>query len=99
MLGLLNKVFDMNKRQLKRLDKMAHQIDSLSGDVAKLSDEQLREKTAEFKGRYEKGESLDDLLVEVFAVVREASKRVLGLYPYKVQLMGALPYMKGTSPK
>jgi len=95
MLGLLNKVFDMNKRQLKRLEKMADQIDSLSADVAKLTDEQLREKTAEFQARYQKGESLEDMLVEAFAVVREAAKRVLGLYPYKVQLMGGISLHEG----
>ncbi|CAG9621445.1 preprotein translocase subunit SecA [Sutcliffiella rhizosphaerae] len=95
MLGLLNKVFDMNKRQLKRLEKLADQIDSLNGDVAKLTDDQLREKTVEFRSRYQKGEKLDDMLVEAFAVVREASKRVLGLYPYKVQLMGGVSLHEG----
>ncbi|UAL46999.1 preprotein translocase subunit SecA [Sutcliffiella horikoshii] len=95
MLGLLNKVFDMNKRQLKRLEKMADQIDSLSADVARLTDEQLKEKTAEFQGRYQKGEKLEDMMVEAFAIVREASKRVLGLYPYKVQLMGGVSLHEG----
>ncbi|TYS69897.1 preprotein translocase subunit SecA [Sutcliffiella horikoshii] len=95
MLGLLNKVFDMNKRQLKRLEKMADQIDSLSADVARLTDDQLKEKTAEFQSRYQKGEKLEDMLVEAFAVVREASKRVLGLYPYKVQLMGGVSLHEG----
>lgn len=85
----------MNKRQLKRLEKLADQIDSLNGDVAKLTDDQLREKTVEFRSRYQKGEKLDDMLVEAFAVVREASKRVLGLYPYKVQLMGGVSLHEG----
>ncbi|MGD6940689.1 preprotein translocase subunit SecA [Cytobacillus gottheilii] len=88
MLGILNKVFDQNKRELKRLEKTADQVDALAASMEKLSDEELKAKTEEFKGRYQKGETLDDLLTEAFAVVREAAKRVLGLYPYKVQLMG-----------
>lgn len=95
MLGILNKVFDQNKRELKRLTKMAEQIDSLASDMEKLSDEQLREKTEEFKARYQKGETVDDMLTEAFAVVREAAKRVLGLYPYPVQLMGGISLHDG----
>ncbi|MBG9548668.1 preprotein translocase subunit SecA [Cytobacillus firmus] len=95
MLGILNKVFDQNKRELKRLTKMAEQIDALASDMEKLSDEQLREKTEEFKARYQKGETVDDLLTEAFAVVREAAKRVLGLYPYPVQLMGGISLHEG----
>ncbi|MDE3840130.1 preprotein translocase subunit SecA [Bacillus methanolicus] len=95
MLGILNKVFDQNKRELKRLTKLAEQIDALASDTEKLTDDQLREKTEEFKARYQKGESLDDLLVEAFAVVREAAKRVLGLYPYPVQLMGGIALHDG----
>ncbi|MGG3738383.1 preprotein translocase subunit SecA [Aeribacillus pallidus] len=95
MLGILNKVFDPNKREINRLEKIANQIDALSSDMERLTDEQLREKTTEFKKRYEQGESLDDLLVEAFAVVREASRRVLGLYPYKVQLMGGIALHEG----
>ncbi|MBP2242013.1 preprotein translocase subunit SecA [Cytobacillus eiseniae] len=88
MLGILNKVFDQNKRELKRLTKIAEQVEALAADTEKLTDDELRGKTDEFKARYQKGESLDDLLVEAFAVVREGAKRVLGLYPYPVQLMG-----------
>ncbi|KAB7666050.1 preprotein translocase subunit SecA [Bacillus sp. B1-b2] len=88
MLGLLNKVFDQNKRDLKRLTKLSEKIELLADQTQALSDEQIKEKTEEFKARYQKGESLEDLLVEAFAVVREAAKRVLGLYPYPVQLMG-----------
>lgn len=95
MLGILNKVFDQNKRELKRLTRMAEQIDALASDMEKLSDEQLREKTEEFKARYQKGETVDDLLIEAFAVVREAAKRVLGLYPYPVQLMGGISLHDG----
>src|SRR3954447_21055676 len=95
MMGILNKVFDLNKRELKRLDKTANQIDSLAAETEKLSDDQLREKTEEFKLRYQKGETLDDLQVEAFAVVREGARRVLGLYPYHVQLMGGISLHEG----
>ncbi|MBY0123438.1 preprotein translocase subunit SecA [Bacillus sp. S/N-304-OC-R1] len=88
MLGILNKVFDQNKRELKRLTKIAEQVEALASDMEKLSDDELRGKTEEFKARFQKGESLDDLLAEAFAVVREGSRRVLGLYPYPVQIMG-----------
>lgn len=95
MLGMLNRVFDPNKRDLKRLAKLSEQIDALASETAALSDEQLRMKTDEFKERYQKGESLEDLLVEAFAVVREGAKRVLGLYPYPVQLMGGAALHEG----
>ncbi|MEF7565008.1 MULTISPECIES: preprotein translocase subunit SecA [Bacillus] len=95
MLGILNKVFDQNKRDLKKLSKKAEQIDALASTIDKLTDDQLRDKTAEFKARLEKGETLDDILVEAFAVVREAAKRVLGLYPYPVQLMGGVSLHEG----
>ncbi len=88
MLSILNKVFDPNKREVKRLHKTAEQVEALAGQMEQLSDEALQAKTEEFKARYQKGESLDDLLPEAFAVVREASKRVLGMYPFTVQLMG-----------
>lgn len=95
MLGILNKVFDPNKRDIKRLTKKAEQIEALAKETEKFSDEELREKTAEFKERYQKGETLDDLLVEAFAVVREGARRVLGLYPYPVQLMGGVALHEG----
>ena len=95
MLGLLNKVFDPNKRTLARYEKIAEKINALGSDMRKLSDLELRSKTAEFAERLEKGETLDDLLVEAYAVVREAAHRVLGLYPYKVQLMGAIALHEG----
>lgn len=94
-MGILNKVFDLNKRELKRLDKLAVKIDALASETERLTDEQLREKTEEFKARYQKGETLDDLLVEAFAVVREGARRVLGLYPYHVQLMGGISLHEG----
>lgn len=67
--------------------------------MAALTDEQLQAKTAEFKSRYQKGETLDQLLPEAFAVVREAAKRVLGLYPYHVQLMGGIVLHDGNIPE
>jgi preprotein translocase subunit SecA len=95
VIGILNKVFDLNKRELKRLEKLADQVDALAAETEKLTDDQLREKTEEFKERYQKGETLDDLLPEAFAVVREGSRRVLGLYPYHVQLMGGVSLHEG----
>ena len=82
-------MFDFNKKELKRLEKIADQVEALASQMASLSDEALQAKTPEFKQRYENGESLDELLPEAFAVAREAAKRVLGLYPYRVQIMGA----------
>lgn len=95
MLGMLNKVFDPNKREIKKLTKMSEQIEALASETAALSDDQLRAKTEEFKARYQKGETLEELLTEAFAVVREAAKRVLGLYPYPVQLMGGIALHEG----
>jgi len=95
MAGILNKVFDPNKREIKRLTKMSEQICALASDMEKLSDDELRAKTEEFKARYQKGETVDDLLTEAFAVVREGAKRVLGLYPYPVQLMGGISLHEG----
>ncbi|MGE7121233.1 preprotein translocase subunit SecA [Peribacillus sp. NPDC046944] len=88
MLNILNKVFDPNKRELKRLEKVADQVEALADEMASLSDEQLTAKTEEFKKRYQNGETVDDLLVEAFAVVREGAKRALGMYPFRVQIMG-----------
>ncbi|MGE7183730.1 preprotein translocase subunit SecA [Peribacillus sp. NPDC006672] len=88
MLNILNRVFDPNKREIKRLEKIADQVEALADKTAALSDEQLRAKTGEFKERYQNGETVDDLLVEAFAVAREGAKRALGLYPYRVQIMG-----------
>ena len=88
MLNILNKVFDPNKREIKRLEKIADQVEALASEMAALTDDQLREKTEEFKQRYQNGETVDDLLVEAFAVVREGAKRALGMYPFHVQLMG-----------
>ncbi|MCH4824777.1 preprotein translocase subunit SecA [Planococcus halocryophilus] len=95
MLGVLNKVFDPNKRDLKRLEKTADRVEALAADFAVLTDEALKAKTEEFVGRHAKGESLNDLLPEAFATIREAAKRVLGMYPFRVQIMGAASLHEG----
>ncbi|MBP0726721.1 preprotein translocase subunit SecA [Bacillus sp. RG28] len=95
MLGLLKKVFDLNQRQLNRMQKQVDQIESIKDSIARLSDEELKQKTAEFRARVEKGETLDDILVEAFAVVREGAKRVLGMTPYQVQLLGGIALHEG----
>src|SRR5699024_822820 len=83
------------KRELKKLEQIADQIEAIESDFENLSDDELRGKTEEFKERYQKGESLDDLLVEAYAVVREGSKRVLNMRPYYVQLLGAIALHHG----
>ena len=95
MLGVLNKVFDPNKRDLKRLEKTADKVEALAADYAALSDDALKGKTQTFIERHAKGETLDELLPEAYATVREASKRVLGLYPFRVQIMGAISLHEG----
>ncbi len=88
---MLTKIFgNKNQREIKRLNKVVKQINELEADMQALSDEQLRAKTTEFKTRYEEGESLDDLLVEAFATVREASVRVLKMRHFDVQLIGGM---------
>ncbi|MGE7622509.1 preprotein translocase subunit SecA [Viridibacillus sp. NPDC096237] len=88
MLGILNKVFDFNKREIKHLTKVADAVEAFAGQIEKLSDEELKAKTEEFKERYANGEDLDSLRPEAFAVVREGARRVLGMFPFRVQLMG-----------
>lgn len=96
MIGLLKKVFPgSNERQVNRLQKRAERIDRLADEIKRLSDEQLRAKTDEFKQRLAKGETLDDILDEAYAVVREASTRVLGMTPFLVQIMGAIALHEG----
>lgn len=95
MANLLNKLFDFNKRELKRLEKIADQVEALASQMEQLSDEQLQAKTEEFKKRYADGESLESIRPEAFAVCREASKRVLGMYPFRVQIMGAASLDEG----
>ena len=96
MAGVLTKIFgDGNKKRLNKLNKKVDLIDALEEQYEALSDDDLKNKTAEFKERYENGETLDDLMVEAYAVVREASKRVLNMRPFKVQLVGAIALHEG----
>ena len=89
-MGFLKGLFDAGYKEYKRVEKIADKIDALADEYKKLTDEQLQHKTVEFKERLAKGETLDDLQVEAFATVREASTRVLHMTPFKVQLIGAL---------
>ncbi len=93
---LLKKVFgSRNERVIKRMQRTVARINALEDEIASLSDEQLRTKTEEFKQRHEQGESLDQLLPEAFAVVREAGKRVLGMRHFDVQLIGGMVLHEG----
>ncbi|MFJ8234630.1 preprotein translocase subunit SecA [Ureibacillus sp. NPDC094379] len=89
MANILNKLFDFNKKEVKKLEKIADRVESFASPMEQLSDDALKAKTTEFKERYENGETLDQLLPEAFAVCREAARRVLGMFPYRVQIMGA----------
>jgi preprotein translocase subunit SecA len=87
--SILEKVLRVGEgRTLRKLENLAKAVNALEDDFADLTDEELKNETAELRGRHEKGESLDDLLPEAFAAVREASKRTLGLRHFDVQLMG-----------
>lgn len=95
-MGLINKVFGTHsERELKRINPIVDKIEALEPEFEKLTDEELKNKTKEFKARLENGETLDDILVEAYATVREASKRVLGLRHYRVQLMGGVILHQG----
>lgn len=95
MANFFKTLIENDKKEIKRLGRMANKIEALADEMSALSDEEIRQKTDEFKQRYNNGETLDDLLTEAFAVVREAAKRVLGLYPFRVQLMGAIVLHEG----
>lgn len=95
MVNILKKWVESDKREIKRLNKIARKVEGYADEMAKLSDEELQAKTPEFKDRYQAGETLDDLLPEAFAVAREGAKRVLGLYPYHVQILGGIVLHEG----
>lgn len=99
MANILRKIIENDKGELRRLEKMAKRVMAYEDEMAALSDEALKAKTDEFKQRYRNGESLDDLLYEAFAVVREGAKRVLGLFPYPVQIMGGIVLHHGDVPE
>ncbi len=95
-MGLFSKIMGTHsQRELKRIYPIADKIEALSPAMEKLSDEELRDKTSAFKERLAQGETLDDLLVEAFAVVREAAYRVLGMRHYRVQLIGGIILHQG----
>ena len=89
MANFIDKLFNVDQRRLKEIEKKVKPVEDLKDTYRKMSDEQLKAKTAEFKNRLQNGETLDDILVEAFATVREAAYRVIGEFPYFVQLMGA----------
>ena len=99
MANILKTIIENDKGELRRLEKMANKVFKYEDQMAALTDEQLKAKTVEFKERYQNGESLDSLLYEAFAVVREGAKRVLGLFPYKVQVMGGIVLHHGDVPE
>lgn len=95
-MGLLNKIFGTySEREVKRIIPIVDRIEELDSTMKALSDDELKAKTAEFKKRLENGETLDDILVESFAVVREASSRVLGLKHFREQLIGGIVLHQG----
>lgn len=95
-MGIISKIFGTSsQREVKAIDPIVRKIEALEAEYRDLSDAQLQAKTNELKGRYQNGESLDDLLPEAFATVREAADRVLGLRPYRVQLIGGIILHQG----
>ncbi|MBS4538126.1 preprotein translocase subunit SecA [Clostridium sp. D2Q-11] len=96
MKGIFEKIFGTySNREIKRLNPILDKIEALEPEMKKLEDKALQQKTEEFKNRLKNGETLDDILPEAFAVVREASVRVLGLRPYRVQLLGGIVLHEG----
>ena len=95
-MGAFDKIFGTHsERELKRIKPLVDKIEELRPTMMEMTDEQLQAKTPEFKKRLEDGETLDDILVEAFATVREAARRVIGLEPYRVQLMGGIILHQG----
>ncbi|SMS13726.1 preprotein translocase subunit SecA [Levilactobacillus zymae] len=95
MANILKKWVESDRRTLRRLSKLADKVGAYADEYSKLSDEDLKAKTPEFKKRYQDGETLDDLLPEAFAACREGARRVLGLYPFHVQIMGGIVLHEG----
>ena len=95
-MSILNKLFgDLNKRVVAKLEPLVERINALESEIQKLSDDELKAKTSEFRQRFEGGETLDDLLPEAFACVREAAQRVLGQRHFDVQLVGGIVLHQG----
>lgn len=94
-MGFLQNIFSDDKRVLKKVSKQTQEVLALSEIYAGLTDQQLKDKTNEFRHRLNQGETLDDILVEAFATAREAARRVIGEYPYEVQVMGGIVLHNG----
>ena len=95
-MSIVEKLFGTHsERELKRIEPIIRKIESLHDTMAALSDEELKGKTKEFKDRLAKGETLDDILPEAYATVREAAKRVLNMEHYRVQLIGGVILHQG----
>ena len=95
-MGLLKKLFGTSsEKELKAIKPIVDKIEALDKEYATLTDEQLKAKTPEFKQRLQNGETLDDILPEAFATCREAAWRVLGMKPYRVQLIGGIILHQG----
>ncbi|WP_195701854.1 preprotein translocase subunit SecA [Companilactobacillus futsaii] len=95
MANPLRRWVESDKREVKRMGKIADKVESYADEYSKLSDDDLKAKTPQFKERLAKGETLDDILPEAFATAREGAKRVLGLYPFRVQLIGGITLHEG----
>ena len=95
-MNIIQKVFGTHsQRELKRIEPLVEKIESLRPEMMALSDEALKDKTREFKKRLADGETLDDLLPEAYATVREAARRVLNMEPFRVQLIGGIILHQG----
>ena len=95
-MGFFSKMFgSYSDRELKSIYPIVDKIEAMADEYKAMSDAELQAKTPEFKTRLQSGETLDDILPEAFATVREASRRVLGLYPYRVQLVGGVVLHQG----
>jgi len=95
MLGIFSKLLDINQREVDRLGKIVDEVNTFTEKAKKLKDKDFASKTEEFKKRLEKGETLEQILPEAYAVVREASERAIGLRPYDVQLMASVALFEG----
>ena len=95
MANFLRKIVDSDKRELKKFDATASRVEALADEYSAKTDDELKAMTPKFKERLKNGETLDDILVEAFATVREGAKRVLGLYPFKVQIIGGISLHEG----
>ena len=93
--AFLNKLFKVDAKRLKKIELEAEEVLKLEEEISKLTDEELIAKTEYFRNRLNNGETLNDIKYEAYAVAREADKRVLGEFPYKVQVMGALVLHNG----